>query len=365
MKLVNQNTYFTVDGLPIQKGTVGLLLKGKDSVGLYEIGSRRVVVAPEPYTDWTDAADQPFASLQDLITSLTNAIFKTGAGGIVPSDHQVDTYSDLPDAIIHNGEYWLVEQVQGSNWLFNRKDPGIYKAVAGTWSYRGPDVPAYFRDDQLLFKDDAGPGEMIYTLDALTARRNIIWQDKDGSPQYFDDLTKYEGQVKINDGNGVKPTIQFGGAGIPVNTFGQLTYTLPLGLSSAPTTQWPENIAAPTDADIYDNVNDTIIENTILGQVNAWRLIFNFSGKGNSAQTGIIVRLENTLSGFIEDNLFHISNERTEGQFAVRFYTIADQASLPSPFGTGQGYELSISADDPITIELDSLTRINLAKHER
>lgn len=206
--------------------------------------------------------------------------------------------------------------------------------------------------------------QLAFDVSAIAASttRTFSWPDKDGIVALISDFAN-EGQVKINDGSGVKPTFIFTNPNLDI--FQQVTYNSPLSLSASPVTQWPENIISPDENDIYDFVNDTFIENTILGQLNVWRLLFDFSNKSVGATTGIIVRIENTLSGFQTDYLVSIPDERTDGRFSVFFYTIADSASLPAPFGAGQGYELSITSDDPIDIVLDSLTRFNNIKHQR
>ena len=173
-----------------------------------------------------------------------------------------------------------------------------------------------------------------------------------------------EGQVKINTGNGLKPTYTWGG-GIPAGTSQQITYAAPLGLSSDPVTQWPENIESPEDADIYDFGNGTFIENTILGQVNIWRIICEFSGKATNIAAGVEIIIENTLSGFLEETVVTLPRTAASGSFVAILITIADQASLPSPLGTGQGYEISLNSTDDLTVVVDSITRANYQKNVR
>jgi len=169
-------------------------------------------------------------------------------------------------------------------------------------------------------------------------------------------------QVKVNNGNWIKPQFVFvwwGGSNLGV--FQQIIYAAPLWLSSSPTTTRPANISSPVDADIYDIVNDTFIENTIPWQVHSWRVIVEYSGKSSWADSGIAVKIENTLSGFTEETIVFAPSSTTSGKIWVLLATIADSASLPSPFGTGQGYEISITAFDPMTIDINSVSRISLA----
>lgn len=135
--------------------------------------------------------DPSLLTLEEFAEELdTNFFFsKLTPAPLIPSNRTVNQFADLPSpAIDYDGQYWLVDLVQGSNWLLNRREPGIYKSVGGAWGYRGADVPAYFRDDQLLFTDDGGSGEMTFALDNLTARRNISWQDKNIIPAGLSDL---------------------------------------------------------------------------------------------------------------------------------------------------------------------------------
>lgn len=178
-------------------------------------------------------------------------------------------------------------------------------------------------------------------------------------------LLPNEGQVKINDGNGVKPIYTWSGAGIPAGTFQQITYASPLGLSASPTTQWPQNITTPADSDLYDSVNDTFIENTVLGQVNFWRVIIHYSGKAGNIAAGIEVRIQNTLSGFLECAVVTLPRTSTAGTVVLLLQTIADEASLPAPLGTGQGYEFALNTTDDITLEISSIVRSNYQKNHR
>lgn len=169
-------------------------------------------------------------------------------------------------------------------------------------------------------------------------------------------------QVKILDGNWATPQFVFvwwGGSNLWV--FQQVTYASPLWLVSSPTTTRPVNITSPTDADIYDFVNDTFIENTVLWQVHQWRVNLEYSGKSSWQDSGISVKLENTISWFVEETLVYAASATTSGHISVILNTIADGDSLPAPFGTGQWYEISVTAFDPMTIDIDSITRISLA----
>lgn len=184
------------------------------------------------------------------------------------------------------------------------------------------------------------------------------------NPQTVINTNSNDGQVKVNTGNGLKP--RFDNTSIlSINGMWQkLVYDSPLGLSGSPTTSWPANIPTPTDNDIYDFVNDTFIENTVSGQINFWRLQFDYAK--SSTQSVIEIRIRNTLSGFILNTFVTFVAGQTAGNFSVLMVTIADGASLPPPFGVGQGYNIEVMADDNSFqsgagdfLELESLVRIN------
>lgn len=202
----------------------------------------------------------------------------------------------------------------------------------------------------------------------------LLWNWVDKNPQYYDGTNVIQivwwtavqagnaWQVKILDGNWVTPQFVFvwwGGSNLWV--FQQVTYASPLWLSPSPTTTRPANITSPTDADIYDFVNDTFIENTVLWQVHQWRVNLQYSGKSSWQNSGISIKLENTISWFIEETLVYAASATTSGHISVILNTIADGDSLPAPFGTWQWYEISVTAYDPMTIDVDSVTRISLA----
>lgn len=170
------------------------------------------------------------------------------------------------------------------------------------------------------------------------------------------------GQVKINTWEWIKPTLVY--SGWTVGDFQQITYTSPLWLSGTPTTSWPKNVplADRGESDLYDFVNDTFLENKVPWQQNTFRVIVNFSGKWSGQLTGIIIRLENTLSWFVLEDTRTLPNELTDWSMTFYLTTIADAASLPAPYGTGQWYEMSLYSDDPITLEIDSITRLSAQK---
>lgn len=192
----------------------------------------------------------------------------------------------------------------------------------------------------------------------------MAWTDLD-APNFSDLSGKNEGQVKINTGNSLKPTVTWGGGSPAPGVFQRIIYESALGFSAAPVTEWPENILTPQDSDIYDFVNDTFIENAVLGQVNFWRALFTFSGKQGNIAAGVEMKIENTLSGFMEEFITTLPRTATSGSFAIVPVTVADGNSLPAPLGTGQGYKFSLNSTDNMTVVLESLTRVTYQKNQR
>lgn len=174
------------------------------------------------------------------------------------------------------------------------------------------------------------------------------------------------GQVKLNTGNGLKPTITMvGGGGGNLNVFQSIAYASPLAFSASPTTTYPGNIVTPTSADFYASGTNTFLENTVLGQTHLWRVIVNYSGKTSGAKVSVYLRIRNTLSSFVTVDSKEAPNGATSGVLTFILLSIADGASLPSPFGTGQGYVMEITAGDPITLEVDSVVRESSAYTNR
>lgn len=222
-----------------------------------------------------------------------------------------------------------------------------------------------------IIKDEAGKADAYpITIDPLGAvtidgissiqlttpySSTIIYTD--GS-NYFTKCESNTGQVKINTGNSLKPTITVTAGN--VDTLQKVQYASPLGLSSYPTNKWPQNIDSPSDSDIYDSVNHTFIENTILGQIQHWRLIVSFSGKVN-ADTAVRIKLSNPKppSTFVLEDVVVLTKTLTSGIFQVTFTSIADGLSVPAPIGNGQGYEIELTSDGACVFVVESLTRIS------
>ena len=187
-----------------------------------------------------------------------------------------------------------------------------------------------------------------------------------------------EGQVKLNNAGGVKPSLtNF--------TANQPKYFLynggALGFSGSPTTQWPSNILAPVDADFVRPTTFALLENPIEGQVHIWRILYSYEFKGTNANLGIVVGLvngDNAASTFVtsqnqsapsgtqETPTFDfsiaqpgITNPNRVVYEQVTLLTIADSASI------GTGYRLfagTTQSDGNLRITIESVTRSTLQK---
>jgi len=149
-------------------------------------------------------------------------------------------------------------------------------------------------------------------------------------------------------------------------------------LSPPPVTSWPENEASPVLTSIWkDNAftvaanpvaggsiggtADAFVENGVLGQVHFWRINIR-NNSGSSSQEIVNVRLRNAAPGstFQTSAVTLFSPAAGSDLQTVILVTIADSASLPPPFGTGNGYVLEFrSGSGSQQIWVDSITRIS------
>lgn len=185
----------------------------------------------------------------------------------------------------------------------------------------------------------------------------------------LDRLAKFAattGQVKIVSGNQIKPTIILV---IPSNSdFSgnqDFIYGTPLYYEFAPVTSWPRMEPNKIDSSIWDNVNNSLLENKSLGQTHIWRCAFNYIKPGQTNKKfAINIRFNNPFSNFQVFKQFYVSEETFDGSFSIDFIAIADSNSLKPPLGSGAGYKLSGNiigdADSLCNITLESVTRISL-----
>ncbi len=203
----------------------------------------------------------------------------------------------------------------------------------------------------------------------------LIYNTDENSFQYWDGtLWRYvytntligsgkgnEGVVKVNAGSGgIKPDFLLNASGNGFSAAAEVVYVPALVYAPHPTTSWPENIASPTDADIYtDFMNNGDFrwkENPIPGQVHIWRVIAHATPGSNSSGS-LLATLMNPDSGFATSSVGYLpAGSAGEGQLITFIlYSIADGASI----GDGKGYKIYIQADADCTVTIDSVTRIS------
>lgn len=127
-------------------------------------------------------------------------------------------------------------------------------------------------------------------------------------------------------------------------------------------TFWPENSPAQTKANVWNEADNTILENPTEGQVHLFNITFRYQKA--SKDTTVEVNLTNPNSGF-EVNGQHRATEVDLGgsnyyTASVLLLTVADSNSIPG--GSGNGYEISFSANGEIDIEVTKIVRVSLYK---
>jgi len=202
---------------------------------------------------------------------------------------------------------------------------------------------------------DIAENDLLFIQDISDLTDIANGTSKKTEPQYLELWLKREvGQVKINTGGGSQPSNV-----LVANTPQIFSYASPLGLSSFPTTTWPQMVGTSSDGDIVDFTNGTFLENLRSGQKHVWRFEFSYSGKPNNQTCGVIVRFYNSISGFERFENVFLSENLNTGGFKADFITIADSASLPSPLGSGQGYTLEVTSELGMTVTLKDSTRFS------
>lgn len=181
-----------------------------------------------------------------------------------------------------------------------------------------------------------------------------------------------EGVVQILGQNGNpanKPTVSItNSSGGSYGTTQYVNYAGNLAYASSPTTSWPENQLPAADSNIYRTVSGTgrFLENTIPGQFHQWRVICEYT-IGNNSSAFVEGILDNPLSGFSTSFIQPVGslgNNNAQARLTFIFFTIADGASLPNPFGTGQGYRIGFRTNTSAisNFQIISITRFSASK---
>ncbi len=133
-----------------------------------------------------------FADADALLAALTVVFFLARPDSpLIPDGQRVNTFADLPDPVLNDGDYYVVDIATGTWILATKREAGIYKAVSGAWVYRGADVPYYLLDDQFTIKDSIDNSKQLgFEVGNVTPanRRIATWQDKDGIVAFLSDL---------------------------------------------------------------------------------------------------------------------------------------------------------------------------------
>ena len=203
----------------------------------------------------------------------------------------------------------------------------------------------------------------------------LLGSDVDGNiieidPVSSSDFEQSEGQVKINTGNGIKPTA----TGFSSNVANILSYASPLGLSNAPTTQFPLSQNG-LDSDIIDFSTGNFLEVPIDGLVNTWRINYTFSNKAANSNAGLTIGLFNPNTTFETSVSLTLPSNTTQSPIvdlgggdirqveqSIKLTTIADSSSI------GSGYKLFASltsSDNNLTVVIESVTRLTGVKEVR
>ena len=198
--------FFKVDGVPYQRGAYEPVVnKDLSRIGFRRIGTSGLehdyLIELLPPSEWTDQADSPFTSVQDILTALESFFFRDPLRPLFLSAQRVDTFAELPTpAIDFDGQYWIVDNSTGIPFI-NRKEKGTYKSQGGLWDFKGADVPAYFVDNVLAFSDDADPTKQLgFTLDDISTgnKRIATWQDK--NIIVADELDHWKAEIQSQNG---------------------------------------------------------------------------------------------------------------------------------------------------------------------
>lgn len=181
------NGSFRLDGFGYQKGDYEPDYGKGSKFGLRRKGTRGedsdYLVKPLPPGEWTDNTDTPFASVSDISTYLESFFFRKTATSLVTNEEVVNTYNDLPDPTLHNGEFWVVLTTTNNGLIWPLRvvySEGTWRSNGTIWEFKGANVPAYLLDDTFIIRDNSSNFGLGVILDDLTANRQLTLQDKDG-----------------------------------------------------------------------------------------------------------------------------------------------------------------------------------------
>ena len=124
-------------------------------------------------------------------------------------------------------------------------------------------------------------------------------------------------------------------------------------------TAFTADITTPSAFDY--GYSDVFKENQVLGQLQYWRVSFNYSGKSVNNAAGFKLFVINPLSGFERHLLTTLPQGDTSDNFVtldVATYTDANSADPPRGTGIG-GYQLFIESTQSLTAVIKDVARLN------
>lgn len=199
------NGSFRVDGFGYQKGDYEPDYGKGSKFGLRRKGTRGedsdYLVKPLPPGEWTDNTDTPFASVAAISTYLESFFFRKTATSLVTNEEVVNTYNDLPDPTLHNGEFWVVLTTtnNGSLWPFRvTYSQGTWRSNGTIWEFKGANIPAYLIDEQFYIRDQDTPTKQLgFEVSGLTGSEEIIVPT---TPQIIDAAERREFRNVLSTG---------------------------------------------------------------------------------------------------------------------------------------------------------------------
>lgn len=154
----NSSSTFRLNGKPYQKGAYELVING-NYVGVSRLSDYLTIIAPQNYTQWTDAGGIPYASLAALQADLEEIFFLNN--GALNFSFAANTYNDLialaPTASM--GSLAYVYNSQGTAWL-----PGT---LGGTYY---PDGIYFYTGTGWVSSRNAIAGELQSLIDSVAAK---------------------------------------------------------------------------------------------------------------------------------------------------------------------------------------------------
>ena len=137
IKLESFLTYFAINGVPQQKGSIRIVEQG-DNIGMAILGTNRQIAAPVHFSDWIDATDTPYATKQALLDAIVLAIMESNAamptlvGNLAPLWVGIGAFLFFKER--QNSKFWIGLAIAfvGVTFLIIQDlfDPTLYQHMA-------------------------------------------------------------------------------------------------------------------------------------------------------------------------------------------------------------------------------------------